>query len=66
MDGSTLILADRLSRERAAALDLEQRIRLSVVDRGIVITPARPVVDALVGLGMWLRSALNPPRPRYV
>jgi len=65
MDASTVILAVRLARERAAALEREQRIRRSLADRGTGITPARPVVDALNGLGVWFRHAFGGPVLRY-
>lgn len=67
MDGSTLILADRLSRERAAALDREHAIRRSLADRGIVVAPERPEAVRPVGVGMWFRRLFERPRqPRFI
>ncbi|MET0735916.1 MAG: hypothetical protein ABWY55_09790 [Microbacterium sp.] len=62
MDYSILTMADQLEKQRASALARENELRRSVVDRGNVITPARPVVDMLHGLGAWLRLAQPAPR----
>lgn len=56
MDGSILILADRLSRERSAALSREHEFRRTLADRGVVVTPARPANDVPSGIGVWLRE----------
>lgn len=56
MDGSTLILADRLSRERSAALLREHAVRRTLADRGIVMKPERPTIDVPAGVGLWLRG----------
>lgn len=56
MDGSILILADRLSRERSAALSREHQVRRLLADRGIVVRPERPAIDAPPGIGLWLRD----------
>jgi len=67
MDGTILILADRLSRERTAALFQEYTIRRRLADRGIVITPARPVLDTITTVGVWFRELFAPrPRVRYL
>lgn len=63
MDGNTLTFtADRLDRERAAALDRENEIRRSIADRGVIITPERPIAHALAGVGVWFRSRFAGPR----
>ena len=56
MDGSILILADRLSRERSAALLREHELRQTLADRGVVVTPGRPTIDAPSAIGAWLRE----------
>ncbi|MET0821554.1 MAG: hypothetical protein ABWY58_11350 [Aeromicrobium sp.] len=61
MDYSTLIMADRLEHQRAAALDRDNLLRRRLVDRGVTLSPARPVLDALRELGMWLRQAVSSP-----
>jgi hypothetical protein len=62
MDGNTLTFtADRLDRERAAALDRENEILRSIADRGVLITPERPVVDAIRGVGVWFRGLFARP-----
>ncbi len=64
MDGNTLTFtADRLNRERAAALDRENRILRSMADRGVTITPERPIAHAVAGVGVWFRTLLSRPRP---
>lgn len=66
MDGSILILADRISRERSAALYREHAIRGSLADRGVVVKPGRPTVDVVSAIGVWLRGLFAPaPRPRF-
>lgn len=66
MDGSILILADRISRERSAALYREHAIRRSLADRGITVAPIRPTVDVISAVGVWLRRLFAPaPRPRF-
>lgn len=66
MDGSILILADRISRERSAALYREHAIRRSLADRGIVVAPGRPTVDVASAIGVWLRGLFAPAqRPRF-
>lgn len=65
MDGYALTYtADRLDRERAAALDRENEILRSIADRGVVITPESPTAHAVAGIGVWFRSLL--PRPRQL
>lgn len=67
MDISTLILADRLSRERAAALDREHAIKRTLADRGTLVTPERPQAVWPVGMGVWFRRHFAWPRqPRFV
>jgi hypothetical protein len=62
MDGNTLTFtADRLDRERAAALDRENEILRSIADRCVLITPERPVVDAIRGVGVWFRGLFARP-----
>lgn len=62
MDGNTLTFtADRLNRERAAALKRENEILRSIADRGVVIAPERPVVDAIRGVGVWFHSLFARP-----
>ena len=62
MDGNTLTFtADRLNRERAAALNRENAILRSIADRGVVIAPERPVVDAIRDVGVWFRSLFARP-----
>lgn len=56
MDGSILILADRLSRERSAALSREHQVRRLLADRGVVVAPGRPAIDLPSGVGVWLRE----------
>ncbi|MBD3941617.1 hypothetical protein IF188_07910 [Microbacterium sp. NEAU-LLC] len=66
MDATTPILADRLHRERTAALIREQQIRRSIADRGPQLTPERPGAPAHTGIGLWLREHFaTPQRPRY-
>lgn len=60
MDGSILILADRLSRERSAALSREHEFRRTLADRGVVVTPVRPANDVPSGIGVWLRELFAP------
>jgi hypothetical protein len=63
MDGNSLTFtADRLNRERAVALDRENEILRSMADRGVVITPERPVVHVIAGVGVWFRSLFARPR----
>ena len=65
MDRSIHNLASTLSRERTAALERTLEDRARHADRGVVVTPRRPVVDAIVGLGIWLRGmTVRPRRPR--
>ena len=40
----------------------EKKILRSMVDRGVVITPERPVVHVLAGAGLWFRSLFAGPR----
>ncbi|MBW9092971.1 hypothetical protein JNB62_04675 [Microbacterium jejuense] len=66
MDATTLTLADRIHRERTAALYRDHERRRTVADRGVGITPARPEVHAHAGLGVWLREHFAAPRrPRF-
>lgn len=66
MDGSILILADRLSRERSAALLREHAIRRRLADRGVVVKPERPTIDVPAGIGLWLRGLfVQSHRPRF-
>lgn len=63
MDGNTLTFtADRLDRERAAALDRENEILRSVADRGVTITPESPTAHVIAGVGVWFRSLFTRPR----
>ncbi|WP_194398138.1 hypothetical protein [Microbacterium atlanticum] len=63
MDGNNLVFTvDRLNRERAAALDRENRILRSIADRGVVIAPERPTTHVTSGIGVWWRSLLAGPR----
>ena len=65
MERSNMNLASRLSRERTAALERSLEDRRRHADRGVVIAPGLPVVDALTRLGAWLRTATaRPSRPR--
>ena len=67
MDASTLILADRLHRERSAELEREHEIRRTLADRGVIITPRRPTVDTPTVVGVWLRGLFaRPRRPRLI
>jgi len=66
MDATTPILADRLHRERTAALIREQQIRRSIADRGVQLTPESPSVHVHAGIGLWLREHFaTPRRPRF-
>jgi len=67
MDGNTLTYtADRLDRERAAALDRENEMLRSIADRGVTITPESPTAHAITGVGVWFRSLFTRPRqPRF-
>ncbi|HKP08040.1 MAG TPA: hypothetical protein VJU58_12370 [Microbacterium sp.] len=57
MDGIALTFtADRLERERAAALDRENEILRSIADRGATITPESPASHVIAGLGVWFRN----------
>ncbi|WP_374974622.1 hypothetical protein ACEYYH_11985 [Microbacterium trichothecenolyticum] len=63
MDGSTLTFtADRLDRERAAALDRENEILRSIADRGATVTPESPASRVSAGLGLWFRNLFTRPR----
>jgi hypothetical protein len=63
MDGYALTFtADRLERERAAALNRENGILRSIADRGVVIAPESPTAHAVAGIGVWFRSLLTRPR----
>ena len=63
MDGSTLTFtADRLDRERAAALERENEILRSIADRGATVTPESPASHVIAGLGVWFRSHFARPR----
>ncbi|MFC8681561.1 hypothetical protein ACFT30_08565 [Microbacterium ureisolvens] len=63
MDGSTLTFtADRLDRERAAALDRENEILRSVADRGVTISPESPTAHVAAGVGVWFRHLFTRPR----
>ena len=65
MDLSILTMADRLEHHRAADLDRENELLRSIADRGITLSPAHPVVDAVHDFGVWLRNALTRPRLNY-
>ena len=67
MDASSLTFAaDRLNRERAAALDRENEILRSIADRGVGITPESPAGRVGAGLGVWFRNVFRMPRrPRF-
>ncbi len=60
MDSYSTSVAARLDQHRAAALTREVEMRRSIADRGAAITPARPVVDAVRDLGIWLRGLVTP------
>ena len=63
MDYSILTMADQLEHRRASALSRENELRRSLADRGVIIAPARPVLDALHNLGVWFqRPARNAAR----
>ena len=63
MDGSTLTFtADRLDRERAAALNRENEILRSIADRGATVTPESPASHVVRGLGVWFRGLFTRPR----
>ncbi|MFE5410576.1 hypothetical protein [Microbacterium sp. NPDC056569] len=63
MDGSTLTFtADRLDRERAAALDRENEILRRIADRGATVTPESPASHVVAGLGVWFRNLFTRPR----
>jgi hypothetical protein len=63
MDGSTLTFtADRLERERAAALDRENEMLRSIADRGATITPESPASHVIAGIGVWFRQLFTGPR----
>lgn len=63
MDGSTLTFtADRLDRERAAALDREHEILRSIADRGATITPESPASHVITGIGVWFQHLFARPR----
>lgn len=65
MERSNMNLASRLSRERTAALERSLEDRRRHADRGVVIAPGFPVVDAIARLGAWLHSVTaRPSRPR--
>lgn len=55
MDHMTYV-ADRLERNRAAALIREIELRRRILDRGATIIPERPAVSPLNVLGIWFRS----------
>lgn len=55
MDYHTHFVAVRLNSQRAAALARETELRRSIIDRGAGLTPSRPEVELLRGLGVWLR-----------
>lgn len=60
MDYSILTLADQLEHHRASALERENGLRRSLADRGVIIAPARPVIDALHTIGVWFRRPAKP------
>jgi hypothetical protein len=57
-------VADRLDRNRAAALDRDLELQRRIRDRGITIAPARPAVHPLNALGVWVRSHRSAQRVR--
>jgi len=65
MDASTLTLADRIHRERTAALYREHENQHTIADRGVGLAPARPEVQARAGVGVWLREHFAPRRPHF-
>lgn len=64
MDLHTTVVAERLNADRASALARETELRRSLADRGTTITPERPVVTALKGLGVWLSRPVRQPTLR--
>ncbi len=48
--------ADRLDHQRATALNRENEVRRSILDRGVTITPVRPDVTPLHAVGVWFRN----------
>ena len=64
MDYFTYTVADRLEHQRAAALDRENMLIRSIADRGVTISPTRPVVDALRAIGVWFRATRRTSRLR--
>jgi len=59
MDLHSSFVADRLHSQQAAALDHDIERRRSLIDRGAVLAPERPVVSALTAVGLWLRLRLR-------
>jgi hypothetical protein len=67
MERINMNLASSLSRERTAALELALQDRRRHADRGVVIAPGVPLVDAVARLGIWLRGvAVHPRRTTFV
>lgn len=64
MDLHTTVVAERLNAQRASALEREIARRRSIADRGTIITPERPVINALKGFGVWLRDVATTPPAR--
>ncbi|WP_203579722.1 hypothetical protein [Microbacterium hibisci] len=64
MDGYSLTFtADRLDRERAAALNRENEILRSIADRGVTIGPESPTAHVGARVGVWIRDLFAGPRP---
>ncbi|WP_404433465.1 hypothetical protein LG299_03190 [Microbacterium lacus] len=55
MDYLILTMAERLEHDRASALSRENELRRSIADRGVTVTPVRPVLDAIHTLGVWFQ-----------
>lgn len=64
-----VFVAQRLDQHRAADLAREAELRRRAIDRGVVLVPERPVVDAVAQIGIWLMMPFtrsNGPAPRRV
>ncbi|MET0828750.1 MAG: hypothetical protein ABWY26_04460 [Microbacterium sp.] len=55
-------LASSLSRERTSTLERALEDRRRHADRGVVVAPGIPVVNAVIRLGAWLRGVAARPR----
>lgn len=63
MDHMTYV-ADRLERNRAAALIREIELRRRILDRGPTIVPAHPAASPLNAVGIWFRNLRGAARVR--